>query len=105
LIVVTSLAVLVLAGALTVVISKTWASHHRGEGSTIHDRVAEDALRLRRQEALSDELGARAHAAEVEIDIKTVHACRLQQQVTDSRIAVAAARDELNDLRRQADTT
>jgi hypothetical protein len=99
------MAVLVLAGALTVVISKTWASHHRGEGSTIHDRVADDTLRLRRQEARADELGARAHAAEVEIDIKTVRACNLQQQVTDSRIAVAAARDELNHLRRQAETT
>ena len=76
---------------------------HRGKGAAIHDRFAEGALRLRRQEALADELGARSHAAEVEIDIKTARACQLQQQATDSRIDVVAARDHLDDLRSRAD--
>jgi len=38
---------------------------------TVPDEAEQDALRLRRQEALADELDARAYAAQVEIDIKT----------------------------------
>ena len=82
-----------------IVSSRMSAPRHRGKGATVHDRFAEDVLRLQRQEALADELDARAYAAEVEIDIKTARACRLQQQATDSRIEVAAARDHLNELK------
>jgi hypothetical protein len=103
LIVVTSVAVLVLAGVLMIASSRMSVPRHRGKGATIPELVAEDALRLQRQEALADELSARAHAAEVEIDIKTARACQLQQQATDSRIEVVAARDHLNDLRSRAD--
>ncbi|MGO4442247.1 hypothetical protein AB4Z42_02705 [Mycobacterium sp. 2YAF39] len=99
LIVVTAAALFVLAGVIKIASSRMSVPRHRGKSATIHDRFAEDALRLRRQEAVADELDARAHAAEVEIDIKTARACRLQQQATDSRIEVAAARDHLNDLK------
>ena len=102
-IVVTAIAVLVLAGALTVVTSKTRNSKLRARGTTIHDQVAEDVLRLRRQETLADEFGARAHAAQVELDIKTVRACSLQQQATDSRSEAVTSRVQLEELRRQAD--
>ena len=102
-IVVTAIAVLVLAGALTVVTSKTRNSKLRARGTTIHDQVADEARRLQRQETLADEFGARAHAAQVELDIKTVRACSLQQQATDSRSAAVTSRDQLDELRRQAD--
>jgi len=64
LIIVTTVAVLVLACALMVVITKT---HQRRDGVTIHDLVDEDVM-VRRQEALADELAAGAPAAEVEIE-------------------------------------
>ena len=102
-IVVTTIAVLVLVGALMAVISRTRTSQLLRKGTTIHDQVADDALRLRRQETLADEFGARAHAAQVEIDIKTVRACSLQQQATDSRNEAVTSRDQLDELRRQAD--
>ena len=95
LIIVTAVALLVLAGVLKIASSRMSAPRHRGRGSTTHDQFDEDALRIRRQEALADELAARAHAAEVEIDIKTARACHLQQQATDSRIQV----EQLKDLR------
>ena len=101
-IVVTTIAVLVLAGAFIVVTSKTRNSRLRA-GTTIHDQVTDCALRLRRQQTLADEFGARAHAAQVEIDIKTVRACSLQQQATDSRREAVTSRDQLDELRRQAD--
>ena len=69
----------------------------------IHDQVADDARRLQRRETLADEFGARAHAAQVELDIKTVRACSLQQQATDSRSEAVTSRDQLDELRRQAD--
>ena len=102
-IVVTPIAILVLAGGFTVVTSKTRNLKLREKGTTIHDQVAEDVLRLRRQETLADEFGARAHAAQVELDIKTVRACSLQQQATDSRSTAVTSRDQLEELRRQAD--
>ena len=47
---------------------------------------------------LADEFDARAHAAaQVEIDINTVRACRLQQQATIHRGEAAASRDQLNE--------
>ncbi len=99
LIIVASLATLVLAGALALVAYKTRSQKRHGKGETIHDQADEDALRLRRQEALADESAGRAHAAQVEIDIKTVRACRLQQQATAYRSEAVTSRDQLNELR------
>jgi hypothetical protein len=100
LIVVAAMAALVLAGVLAGVVYKT-RTPKRGE--TVRDEADEDALRLRRQEALADEFDARAHAAQVEIDIKTVRACSLQQQATVHRSEAVTSRDQLNELRDQAD--
>ncbi len=52
---------------------------------------------------LADEFDARAHAAQVEIDIKTVRACSLQQQATVHRSEAVTSRDQLNELRDSAD--
>jgi hypothetical protein len=101
LIVVTTLAVLVLAGVLAGVVYKT-RPPKRGE--MVRDQVEEDALRLRRQQALADEFDARAYAAQVEIDIKTVQACSLQQQATAHRSEAVASRKQLNEFRHSADT-
>jgi hypothetical protein len=100
LIVVTALAVLALAGVLVWVTYKT-----RGPkmSETIRDQVEDDALRLRRREALADEFAARVHAAQVEIDIKTVRACSLQQQAAVCRSEAVTSRDQLNELRDSAD--
>jgi hypothetical protein len=67
----------------------------------VRDQAEEDALRLRRQEVLADEFDARAHAAQVELDIKTVRACSLQQQATVHR---SEAVQQLNELKDSADT-
>ena len=99
LIVVAALAVLVLAGVLVLVVYKTRSQQRHGKGETIRDQADEDVLRLRRQEALADESAARAHAAQVEIDIKTARACSLQQQATAYRSEAVTSRDQLNELR------
>ena len=51
------------------------------------------------QEVLADESAARAHAAQVEVDIKTARACSLQQQATAYRSEAVTSRDQLNELR------
>jgi hypothetical protein len=101
LIIVTVMAALVLAGTLALVVSKTRPSRRNVNG-TIRDQAEEDALRLRRQETLADEFDARAHAAQVEIDIKTVRACSLQEQATVLRSEAVTSRDQLNELRGSA---
>jgi hypothetical protein len=103
LIIVTAIAALVLAGVLALVVYKTRTLHRNVKGTTIRDQAEEDARRLRRQEALADEYAARAHAAQVEIDIKTVRACSLQQQATVDRSEAVTSRDQLNELRDSAD--
>ena len=99
LIVVAALAVLVLAGVLALVVYKTRSQQRHGKGETLRDQADEDELRLRRQEVLADESAARAHAAQVEVDIKTVRACSLQQQATAYRSEAVTSRDQLNELR------
>lgn len=99
LIIVTAMAALVLAGVLAVVVYKTRIQQRHGVGATIRDRAEEDALRLRRQEALADESAARAHAAHVEVDIKTIRADNLQRQATAYRSEAVTSRDQLNELR------
>jgi hypothetical protein len=100
LLVVTAMAALVLAGVLAGVVYKTRAPKW---GEIVRDQAEEDALRLSRQELLADEFDARAHAAQVEIDIKTVRACSLQQQAAVHRSEVVTSRDQLNELRDSAD--
>jgi hypothetical protein len=78
LIVGTAMAALSFAGLLAGMAYKTRTQQRNINGETIRDQAEEDALRLRRREALADEYAVRAHAAQVEIDIKTIRACRLQ---------------------------
>ncbi len=103
LIVVAALATLALASVLVFVAYKTRIRPRRGSGSgsgaTIREQTDDDALRLRRQEALADEFETRAHAAKVEVDIKTDRACTLQQQATAFRNEAFTSRDQLNEVR------
>lgn len=103
LIVVTAIAALVLAGMIAGVVYKTRTIQRHVNGETFHDQADEDAQRLRRQQALADEYAARAHAAQVEIDIKTIRACLLQQQATVHRSEAAASREQLNGRTDSAD--
>ena len=97
------MAALVLTGVLALVVYKTRNQQHYRKGETMRDQVDEDARRLRRQEVLADQFDARAHAAQVEIDIKTVHASTLRQQATAHRSEAVTSRDHLNELRDSAD--
>jgi len=99
LIVVAALATLALASVLVLVAYKTRIRPRSGSGATIREQTDDDALRLRRQEALADEFETRAHAAKVEVDIKTDRACTLQQQATAFRNEAVTSRDQLNEVR------
>ena len=103
LIVVTAIAALVLIVALVVVVSKTRTSRRHIKATTFRGQLEEDVLLLRRKELLADEFDARAHAAQVEIDIKTVRACSLQQQAKVHRSEAVTSRDQLNELRDSSD--
>jgi hypothetical protein len=100
LMIVAAMAALVLVSVLAGVVYQTRAPKR---GEKVRDQAEEDALRLRRHEALADEFDARAHAAQVEIDIKTVRAWSLQKQPTVHRSEAVISRDQLNELRDSAD--
>ena len=99
LMVVATFAALVLTSALALVAFKTRTQDRHSNGQTIRDQAEEIALRPRRQEALADEFETRANAAQVEVDIKTVRACTLQQQATAFRNEAVTSRDQLNEVR------
>lgn len=71
LLIVVALAALVLACVVAGVVYKTRAPKW---GEIVRDQAEEDALQLSRQELLADESDAKAHAAQVDIEIKTVRA-------------------------------
>ncbi|HET6732849.1 hypothetical protein [Mycobacterium sp.] len=96
-IVVTAIAALVLAGMIAGVTYKTRAMQSRVNRETSRDQV--DASCLRRQQALADEYALRAHAAQIEIDIKTIRAGRSQQQATIPRGEATASSQQLNKQR------
>jgi hypothetical protein len=81
-----AIAALVLTGVLALVVYKTRNQQRHGKGETIRDQVEEDALRLRRQEVLAE-----------------VRACSLQEQATAHRSEAVTSRDQLNELRNEAD--
>ncbi len=99
-ILVTALAALVLTGVLAGVMYKTRTPK---SGGTVREQAEEGALRVRRQEVLADEYAARAHSAQVEIDIKMIQACSLEEQATAHRSEAVTSRDQLNELRDSAD--
>ena len=69
------MAVLLLAGILAVAVCKT-----RTQGGTIRDPAEKNARDIRHQGALADVYAAKAHVAQVEVDVKTTRARRLRQQ-------------------------
>jgi hypothetical protein len=79
LLIVTATAALVLALVLAGVVYKTRAPKWR---ELARDQVEEDALQHSRQELLGDESDAKAHAAQVDIEITTVRA-RSLNKITD----------------------
>jgi hypothetical protein len=101
LIIVTVMAGLVLASACAFVVLKTRIKTRNIGSPTHQDRIDQEVLELRRQEELAADSEARAHAAQVEIDIKTDRAGSLQQQATDRRSEAVTARDHLNELKGQ----
>jgi hypothetical protein len=104
LIVVVAAALLLSASVVAGVSYKTRAPRLRcGKGNTTGDQTDEDALRLQRQEARADKSAARAHAAQIEVDIKTIRADSLQEQATVDRSEAVTFRDHLNELKGNAD--
>ena len=102
LIIVATIAAVVFAGMIVGVMCKTRAQERRANAETFRDQAEDDARRLRRRQTLTDAYDARIQAAHVEIDSKTIRACRLQQQPTVHRREAAASRDQLNEQRHPA---
>ena len=103
LIVVAAMAALVLAGMIVGVAYKT-----RTPGATSTERQSPIRPSRTRYDfgvtkRSPTSTPRRAHAAQVEIDIKTIRARRLQQQATVHRREAVASRDQLNELRDSAD--
>lgn len=103
LIVVAATAMLVLAGMIAGVAYKARTTQRRVNGETLRDQADEGAQRLRRRQALADEYAARAHAAQVEIETKTIRARGLQQQASAHLSEAASFREQLNGQTDSAD--
>jgi hypothetical protein len=97
LIVGTAFAVLLLAGMLAVVVYKTRTRQRHVKGETIRDQAEEKARHARYQEALADVYAIKAHALEVEVDIKSARALRLQRQAAVYRGEAATSRTQRNE--------
>jgi len=97
LIIVAAMAALLLAGMLAGVMYKTHTSQRHAKGHTVRDQAEKNALRIRHQEALADEYAVKAHAAQVEVDIKTARAWRLQRQAAVYRSEAITSRVRLNE--------
>jgi hypothetical protein len=100
LVIVVAMAALVLTGVLVGVACRTRAPKL---SEIVRDQAEEDALRLSRQELLADDFDARAHAAQVDIDIKTVRAGSQREQATAHLGEVVTSREQLNELKDNAD--
>jgi hypothetical protein len=96
LVIVAAMAALVLAGVLAAVVYRTRAPNWN---ELARDQFEEDATRLRRQELLADEFDAKVHAAQVEIDIKTVRASSLKRQATVRRREAVTSREQLTTIK------
>jgi hypothetical protein len=97
LIVSAAVAALLLAGMLAVVVYKTRTRQRHVNGETIRDQSEENAHHARYQEALADVYAVKAHALEVEVDIKTARALRLQRQAAVYRSEAATTRGQRNE--------
>jgi len=102
-IVAAAVAALLLGGMLAGVVYKTRTRQRHVNGEPIHDQAEENARYVRHQEALADESAVKAHAAQVEVDIKTARARRLQRQAAVDRSEATTSQDKLNELRDHTD--
>lgn len=103
LIIVAAMAALVLAGMIAGVTYKTRNQQRLVIGETPADQAKESAWHVRQQEALADEYAVKAHAAQVEVDIKTARVCRLQREAALHRGDATICRDQLNEQTRLSD--
>jgi hypothetical protein len=111
LIVVSAVAVFLLAGMLATVVYKTRTRQRHVKVEPIHNQAEEnarhvrhqEARHVRHQEALADEYAVKAHAAQVEVDIKTARACRLQREAVTHRSEATTVRNQLNEQSSRAD--
>jgi hypothetical protein len=92
-----AVAALLLAGMLAGVVYKTRTRKRHVNGETIRDQAEENARHVRYQESLADVYAVKAHALEVEVDIKTARAWRLQRQAAVYRSEAATSRARLNE--------
>jgi uncharacterized protein (DUF488 family) len=95
LIVVATVAALAIVGVAAAVTRKTRNQHREVIDETIQDKAKQDALHIRHQEALADEYAAKAHAAQVEVEVKTARASRLQREAAVQRREAVSCREEL----------
>ena len=103
LVIVAAVAALLFAGMLAGVVYKTRTRQRHVKGETIRDKAEENVRHVRHQEALADEYAVKAHAAQVEVDIKSARACRLQREAAAHRSEAATSRAQLNEQRSRAD--
>jgi predicted component of type VI protein secretion system len=68
-----------LAGILAAVVYKT-----RTDGDRIGDQGGNNARHLEHQQAVADECAVQAHAAQVEVDVKSARARDLHRQASDA---------------------
>jgi hypothetical protein len=94
LIVVATVAALVLVGLIVAVTYKTRNQHRHVIDETLQDKAKHDA-HIRHEEALADEYAATAHAAQVEVDVKTARADRLYREAVVQRREAVSCREEL----------
>ena len=87
-----AVAALLLAGMLAVVVYKTRTRQRHVKGETIRDQAEGSARHARYQEALADVYAVKAHALEVEVDVKSARALRLQRQAAVYRGEAATSR-------------
>ena len=92
-----AVAALLLAGTLAVVVYKTRTRQRHVNGETIRDQAEENARHARYQEALADVYAVKAHALEVEVDIKSARALRLLRQAAVYRSDAATSRAQRNE--------
>src|SRR6202140_4819492 len=88
---------------LALVVYKTRTRQRHVNGETTRDQYEENAHHAWYQEALADVFAVKAHALEVEVDIKTARAFRLQRQAAVYRSEAATTRGQRTEQSSRAD--
>ncbi|MET0899467.1 MAG: hypothetical protein ABWY45_16285 [Mycobacterium sp.] len=70
----------------------------------IREEVEQDAVQVKRREALAEETAAKARAAQAEAEAKAAEAARLAQRADVHRDAVSTSREDLDERRAHADS-